>query len=124
MTTTLQRLQEWYGKHCERVPWEGPGLDPSVPWEELYGVTIDTLDNPGWSVEIDLADTELESEPFERYVDQEAAEAEWLECWRDLRESHPTLPNGPVFRATCGPHRLDEALENFLDWAEGAAPDR
>ena len=31
----------------------------------LYGVRIDTVDNPGWSVEIDLTDTYLEDVPFD-----------------------------------------------------------
>ena len=117
MTSTLQRLQEWYADHCERVPWEGPGIDPSLPWEELFGVRIETLDNPGWVVEVDLTDTDLESTPFERYEDM-MEEPEWLACWRDDRSSHSEAR--AVFKATCGPTRLENALEVFLDWAEGA----
>ena len=31
--------------------------------------------------------------------------------------SHPEAR--AVFKATCGPNRLENALEVFLDWAEG-----
>ncbi len=45
---TLAWLQAWYRGHC------------NSEWEHGYGVHIGTLDNPGWSVDIDLRDTELE----------------------------------------------------------------
>ncbi len=43
----LAELQRWYLAQC------------NDDWEHSYGVTIETLDNPGWSVHIDLADTAL-----------------------------------------------------------------
>jgi hypothetical protein len=33
-------------------------------WEHYYGVKIDTLDNPGWIVQIDIMDTGLEKNHF------------------------------------------------------------
>lgn len=42
---TLQELQRWYRSQC------------NGDWEHSYGVKIDTLDNPGWSVTVELADT-------------------------------------------------------------------
>ena len=38
----LQLLQEWYVAQCDG------------DWEHSYGVKIDTLDNPGWSLKVDL----------------------------------------------------------------------
>lgn len=43
----LQEIQSWYISNC------------NGDWEHSFGVSIDTLDNPGWSVRIDLADTGL-----------------------------------------------------------------
>lgn len=34
-------------------------------WEHQCGLKIRTLDNPGWSIEIDLAETELETRSFD-----------------------------------------------------------
>jgi hypothetical protein len=33
-------------------------------WEHDHGVTIETVDNPGWIVRIDLEGTELATRPF------------------------------------------------------------
>ena len=49
--STLARLEAWYLRQC------------NGDWEHLYGVTIETLDNPGWSVTIDLTGTKLERVP-------------------------------------------------------------
>lgn len=48
----LQWIQEWYKSNCDGY------------WEHMYGVKIDTLDNPGWIVHIDLIDTPLEQKEF------------------------------------------------------------
>ena len=42
----LERLQRWYLYRCDG------------DWEHSFGITIETLDNPGWMVTIDLQDTE------------------------------------------------------------------
>lgn len=38
-------LQDWYQSQCDS------------DWEHDYGIRIETLDNPGWSIEIDLTNT-------------------------------------------------------------------
>ena len=38
-------LQSWYEKQC------------NSDWEHNYGIKIETLDNPGWSITVDLVDT-------------------------------------------------------------------
>lgn len=43
----LEWLQDWYLQQCDGE------------WEHFYGVKIETLDNPGWYIEIDLNDTTL-----------------------------------------------------------------
>jgi len=44
----LDWLTDWYASNCNR------------DWEHTYGISIGTLDNPGWSMIIDLIDTPLE----------------------------------------------------------------
>ena len=53
MSDELSWLQQWYSAHCDGE------------WEHGFGVTIATLDNPGWSVTIDVEGTQLASTPFE-----------------------------------------------------------
>lgn len=47
-------LQEWYKKQC------------NGEWEQQSGVSIVSVDNPGWWVRIDLTGTPLENKPFGR----------------------------------------------------------
>ena len=53
--SVLDDLQKWYTSNCDGE------------WQEEYGVEIGTLDNPGWSVTIDLEDTNLEGKDFQRF---------------------------------------------------------
>jgi hypothetical protein len=88
--STLQRLCAWYRSQCDGE------------WEHDWGVKIGTLDNPGWCVEINLQGTRLEHVPFDE------DETEWIICRRQ----------GQTFQISCGPERLDAALQVFLDWAD------
>lgn len=47
MDTAISLLQKWYARHCDE------------DWEHSYGIKLDTLDNPGWILTVDLADTEF-----------------------------------------------------------------
>ena len=40
MGDLLKVLQQWYQSKCDGT------------WEHMYGVEIDTLDNPGWTVSL------------------------------------------------------------------------
>ncbi len=104
MDSTLARIQRWYAAHCDG------------DWEHGSGVKIDSLDNPGWLVKIDLAGTDLEGRVF-------ATLALGLEQ-RDGSE-HPSLSNwhsisvkGSTFEAAGDPSKLEFLLKTFLDWAE------
>ena len=46
--TTLQWIQAWYQTQC------------NGDWEHSFGIKINTLDNPGWHVTIDLNETSLQ----------------------------------------------------------------
>lgn len=61
-------FQKWYSDQCDGV------------WEKSHGIKIDTIDNPGWSVIIDLIDTKLNNENFnEVRIDIDASN--WILCW-------------------------------------------
>lgn len=90
----LRGLQEWYASQCDG------------DWEHEFGVRIGTLDNPGWSVEINLMETELEGADYAevRVLDPER---EWVRTWVE----------GAKFRGVGGPPMLEAMLRQFLDWA-------
>src|SRR5258708_35827752 len=95
----LTRLQQWYRSQCDG------------DWEHSSGVTIGTLDNPGWSVDVDLRDTPLEGKPFKEHsywVGGGAATSgdEWLVCKGGRN----------VFRGRGGPLKLQEIIEAFFVW--------
>ena len=94
----LQRLQAWYLAHC------------NGDWEHTYGITISTLDNPGWTLEVELADTELFDKPFET-LQQLSDTQDWIHC--SIREGK--------FVAVCGPLKLATVIAIFLDCAAEAA---
>jgi Immunity protein 53 len=96
MSTTLARLSAWYLAQCDG------------DWEHGEGLTIETLDNPGWRLQINLVGTSLEALAFEVYEHSYEDERHWLRCWRDATQFH----------AACGPTRLEDALLVFLSWAK------
>jgi len=69
----LGRIQSWYVSQCDGN------------WEHRFGLTVGTLDNPGWMVDIDLHQTDLEDRPFSTVNYGAVAESiensgEWLNC--------------------------------------------
>ena len=92
-------LQAWYVMQCDGE------------WEHEFGVKIDTIDNPGWSVTIDIAYTSLAGQPYERQQ-VHRSEHDWLVTWQE--DNH--------FHAACGPLNLGEALHTFRRWAEVHTP--
>ena len=93
---TTQKLQLWYKQQCDGS------------WEHQYGVSIDTLDNPGWTVRVDLAGTDLEGMQMQPVV-EEIDEDDWLHC---KIEDAKFIGNG-------GPLKLDAILRLFVDLASG-----
>jgi len=99
--TTLQRLQAWYTGQCD-------GL-----WEHSYGIKMESCDNPGWWVHINLMGTSLQSVPFERAaenVDDAGFQKgpRWLDC---------KITDG-VWHGAVDETKLETILTVFLSWAE------
>jgi Immunity protein 53 len=77
--------------------------------EHQSGVTITTLDNPGWSVTVEIEGTALERVAFSR-VEIERSEHDWVQCW----------VQGSKWQGRGGPHNLREILETFRHWVESS----
>ena len=97
---SLSLLQQWYLQQCDE------------DWEHSYGIRIDTLDNPGWILEVDLVGTELEDQPFEQvhygmFEQAETSGNDWIFC--------KVVEN--KFSASSGPLKLTEIINIFLRWA-------
>lgn len=95
MTDELAALQSWYTSHCDG------------DWEHQEGIEINTLDNRGWRVVINVADTELEGQAFAEVEENYEHETEWVRCWME----------GGKFQGAGGPLKLSRVLRIFLDWA-------
>ncbi len=91
----VSRLQKWFS------------LNSDGEWEHSHGIRIETLDNPGWSVSVDLTSTPLDGMPFQG-VNVENDDQEWYSC---------RVEDG-IFKGWGGPHNLGNILEVFLQWAE------
>ena len=91
--TLLVWLQDWYISDC------------NGDWEHTYGIKIDTLDNPGWSVEIDLAGTSLEDELMDE-TSLERGEHDWFVCKVAAYK----------FKGFGGPQNLTDIIQVFKAW--------
>lgn len=75
-------------------------------WEHQYGVSIESLDNPGWSVKIDLTETNLSSKSFPK-LSEDNGSNNWIMC---------RVENGK-FEGAGDTMKLEKILKIFKDWA-------
>ena len=99
----LDWLMGWYLAQCDEN------------WEHRFGLSIATLDNPGWSLAVDLEGTGMEGRPFAPISDNVdpagyPAGAAWLVC---------RLAEGQ-FKAFGGPLDLGRMIRAFRDWVEAS----
>ncbi|MBI2416895.1 MAG: immunity 53 family protein [Ignavibacteriales bacterium] len=91
----LSWLENWYNSNCNE------------DWEHQYGVLIDSLDNPGWIIKIDLTGTNLEDEMTDPiYVENS------LKDWYSI-----SVKDG-IFKATGDPKKLEFLLNSFRKFVE------
>ncbi|MBD2863997.1 immunity 53 family protein [Paenibacillus sp. IB182363] len=90
----IKWLQEWYFSQCDG------------DWEHIQGVKITTIDNPGWYVELNVTETNLDRKVFEN-IKIERDDSDWLYC---------KVENN-MFVGTGGPLNLDEIIVIFREWA-------
>jgi hypothetical protein len=91
----LEWIQNWFAAQCDG------------DWEHRLGVTIESLDNPGWKVVVGLEGTVLEGVPFAP-VKVERSEHDWLTC--RVRDKQ--------FEGFGGPGNLAEILDVLRSWSE------
>lgn len=89
-------LMTWYRSQCDG------------DWEHQNGVRIETLDNPGWSLEADIAEVDLEHKVLPSTL-IERSDDDWV-----LVEVKDGL-----FRADGGPCNLREMIEIFAAFVGG-----
>jgi hypothetical protein len=94
--SSLDWLMRWYEAQCDGE------------WEHGYGIAIDTLDNPGWSLKVNLQDTACDGRVLEHVMHNYDHETEWWVCWIE----------GNQFHARGGPLQLDAMIEAFRRWVE------
>ena len=101
MTSTadpLQFLIAWYRANCDG------------DWEHQYGIRIDTLDNPGWSLDVDLFNTRYESAVMAmRKI--ERTDTDWL--FVEVKDA--------TFKARGGAVNLIEMMDEFRRFVERCA---
>jgi len=95
MISMLEWLQNWYKSQCDG------------DWEHEYGIKIDTVDNPGWYLTINLTGTNLETKKFTP-IEKDDGENNWYFC---------LVKNGN-FEASCDSCNLTTVLSIFRRWAE------
>lgn len=91
----IDELQKWYLSQCDG------------DWEHECGIEIETLDNPGWLVVIDLRDTIFKNKIFHE-VDRQINENDWVQC--ELNEGK--------FRGAGGPKNLTDIIKIFIEWTK------
>ena len=97
MDQLLTRLQSWYLSQCDG------------DWEHSFGVKINTLDNPGWGLTIDLKETPLEGKEFktvERGLEDDDS-VDWHRVWVENCK----------FEGRGDASKLNFLLNAFLNWA-------
>jgi hypothetical protein len=96
-------LQHWYLSQCNDT------------WEHRYGVSIETLDNPGWSVRVDLAGTSmdhLEMREVGQLSDVNHIGISGIQDWLFCRVENN------VFIGIGGPLSLFSICDAFRRWVE------
>lgn len=97
----LARLQNWYSRQC------------NGEWEHSSGVSIQSCDNPGWWVRINIAGTLLQEKPFVEIAEgvdthRFAQGSRWLSCYTE---------NG-IWHGAGDESELEHIVAIFLAWAE------
>lgn len=96
----LNELQDWYAAQCDGE------------WEHRYGVSIESLDNPGWLLKVELTGTALAARRFEAIrtgvgEGDHPVSRRWMVC--EVKDQ--------VWVGAGDESKLKELLRVFLDWA-------
>ncbi|WP_309505466.1 Imm53 family immunity protein [Streptomyces phytophilus] len=89
----LRALGAWYADQCDG------------DWEHEFGVKIETLDNPGWLIQVDLPGTSKEGVILAPELEEDT-DGSWLHSSAD----------GRILRVACGPTDLERAVRAALEF--------
>jgi Immunity protein 53 len=89
-------LEDWYNRQCDG------------DWEHMSGVKIESLDNPGWSVVIDLNGTRYDEVQSRDLLDERTDEINWIVC---------KIQDGK-FQGYGGAAMLGKIVQAFRKWIE------
>lgn len=92
MMTNLEKLQSWYIQQIDG------------DWEHTYGIKIDTLDNAGWILQVDLAETPHQNLNL-AYQLFEESDTDW----------YFVKTQNQKFEAGGDPTKLDFLIEKFFE---------
>lgn len=95
MDDPLAWLSDWFEQQCDGN------------WEHDFGIVVESSDNPGWIVKIDLSDTDLQQKTFPPMVRGSQTDSRWLVC--KVEDSR--------FTGAGGPQDLVSIIEVFREWA-------
>jgi len=93
--STLKWIEDWYKSNCDG------------DWEHGYGIKIETLDNPGWLIHIDLIKTSFGNNDLD-ISSAKKDENNWY--WWKIENN--------VFIAAGDPNKLSFLLELFRKFVE------
>src|ERR1051325_5953890 len=99
MINPLSDIEAWFRTQC------------NGEWEHTHGISIETLDNPGGGVKIDLKGTPWENNTFEE-VNVDRTQDDWLHCKKD----------GAIFQGHGDPCKLELILSHFLRHVNPSEP--
>ncbi|WP_083448670.1 Imm53 family immunity protein [Actinoplanes rectilineatus] len=80
----------WYSEQCDG------------DWEHEFGIRLESLDNPGWNLRIDIGGTDLEGVLL-AWFRRDYEVGRWMMAYSD----------GVVFEANCDPSSLYLAVDEF-----------
>jgi hypothetical protein len=95
MSGELERLTKWYRSHCDG------------DWEHQSRVKLGTIDNPGWSLDVNLVDTATCGKVVP-HTSVDRTDTDWL--FYEVKDD--------LFRGRCGAGNLAEMLDVFLNLVE------
>ena len=90
----IKDIEKWYLAQCNEE------------WERHFGIDIQTLENPGWLIKIDLNNTNLENKPLDEFKENYEHETDWMICFKKKG----------VFEGIGGPEKLGDILNFFIKW--------
>jgi hypothetical protein len=89
----FHKLENWYSSQCDGE------------WEHQFGIAIETLDNPGWEVTIDLDETKWCDLIYEKRIGI-IEQSSWM--WASISECK--------FQGSGDTSKLNEIITTFFEF--------